>query len=111
RVSPLTNDTKFWKALAISLVLAGSLIRIRQVGARQSFWNDEAFIVLNVLHHTDAQLIGHLDYDQAAPPAFLWIERLMAVHFGANEYALRAQALFCGITLLAIFAALAWRVL
>ena len=107
----MTSDTKFWKALALALVLAGSLIRIRQVAARQSFWNDEAFIVLNVLHHSDRQLIGHLDYDQAAPPVFLWIERLMAVHFGANEYALRAQALFCGIALLAIFSALAWRVL
>ncbi len=100
-----------WILIGVLIVLAGGVCRVRQFAARQSFWNDEAFIVLNVINRPARQLLGRLEYDQAAPPVFLWIERMMAVRFGASEYALRAQALICGIVGLSLFAVIAFRVL
>src|SRR5256885_1724755 len=97
------SNRRRWLLVAMLIVLAGTVCRVRQFAARQSFWNDEAFIVLNVMNRSAGQLLGRLEYDQAAPPVFLWIERAMAVEFGANEYALRAQALVCGIIGLALF--------
>jgi len=93
----------------ILLALLGVVCRVRLYLARTSFWNDEAFIVLNVEDHPASAMMGPLDYNQAAPPAFMWVERAAFVWLGNGEYALRLIPLVCGVTALAVFARLAWR--
>lgn len=96
-------------ALLLATVLAGIFCRLRLYGARASFWADEAFVVLNIIDHSFLRLLHHLDHGQAAPPMFLWIERLMLLKFGASEYALRLLPLVCGMSSLILFAVLAAR--
>ncbi|HZL34412.1 MAG TPA: hypothetical protein VFC78_03820 [Tepidisphaeraceae bacterium] len=93
----------------IAVVLAGAMCRIAQYAARTSFWGDESFIILNITDHTCRELLGPLDHGQAAPPAFLWIERAAALSLGVNEYSLRLYPLLCGLIALPLFARLSWR--
>src|ERR1700736_2625255 len=79
------------------VVLAGTGCRVAQFLANPSYWHDEALVVLNVMHKTAPQLLGRLDYAQAAPPLFLIAERGMLLAFGPNEYALRSISLACGV--------------
>lgn len=102
---------RLWLALLIVAVLLGAVCRMRQYLARTSYWNDEAFIVLNVVDHPHSWMLGPLDYNQAAPPAFLWIEQEAARLLGTSEYALRLFPLLSGLTALGMFAVLAWRVM
>lgn len=93
--------------MVLAVVLGGAC-RLRQYLARTSFWNDEAFIVLNLTDHPASRMLGPLDYNQAAPPVFLWIERAAFVMLGPGEYSLRLFPLLAGLGALALFARLAW---
>jgi hypothetical protein len=103
--------TWFW--LVIVAILIGVVARVGQYASRRSFWHDEAFLILNLRAKTVAQLSGPLDAQptqpQAAPPAFLWIEKGVLSVAGTSEYALRALSLALGILSLPIFARVAWR--
>jgi hypothetical protein len=92
------------------LVLGGAL-RVRQYMLRESYWNDEAFVVLNVMDHPARRLLGPLDYKQAAPPVFLWIERSAGLTLGWGELSLRLFPLLAGLASLGWFAVLARRAL
>lgn len=102
---------RLWAALLIVAVLLGAVCRMRQYLARTSYWNDEAFIVLNIVDHPHSWMLGPLDYNQAAPPAFLWIEQAAARLLGTSEYSLRLFPLLSGLAALGMFAVLAWRVM
>jgi hypothetical protein len=52
-------------------------------------WHDEAALVLNVLHNSFAELLGPLLFAEAAPPLFLWIEKVVSLLLGDGTYALR----------------------
>ena len=106
-----STERRISLALIVALVLLGVACRLRQYLARTSYWNDEAFIVLNIVDHPASHMLGPLDYNQAAPPAFMWIERAAAVTWGFGEYSLRLFPLVAGLTALGLFAPLAWRVL
>jgi 4-amino-4-deoxy-L-arabinose transferase-like glycosyltransferase len=102
---------RLWARMLVLFVLLGIGCRLRQYLVRTSFWNDEAFIVLNIVDHPASWMLGPLDYNQAAPPVFLWIERAAFLALGSNEYALRLFPLIAGLTSLVLFALLAWRVI
>ena len=77
-----------WPLVAGTIVLAGAALRVAQYASRQSYWNDEASLVLNIFNHTARELLGPLDHDQASPPLFLLALRGMYVTFGRGEYAM-----------------------
>ncbi len=52
-------------------------------------WHDEAAMLVNVLEKGFAQLLGPLEYAEAAPPLFSWAERAMARFVGTGPFALR----------------------
>lgn len=79
----------FW-ALWSSSVLAGVLLRYVNFHAARSLWLDEAMLALNVAARSFPELLRPLDYNQIAPPLFLWIERLAVLAGGTSEKALRA---------------------
>ena len=80
------------RGLLLLVVCAGVIFRSVQYAWRTSLWHDEALVTLNVMHRTYAQLLRPLDYTQAAPPLFLWIERWIYLHWGFGEDQLRLVA-------------------
>lgn len=93
----------------IFIAAFGSLCRIAQYLSRRAFWHDEAFLVLNILRHTPEQLLGKLDYSQAAPPLFLLLEKAAASLLGDSEFAFRLLPVLAGLTALWLFTWLAWK--
>ena len=107
--SPRTRRVCGW--LIVGLVLLGLGARVEQYLARPSYWNDEAAVVINLMTRDYAGLTQPLAYAQAAPPAFLWTERWVLVHWGRSEFALRLLPLLIGLASLPLFAVVAWRAL
>lgn len=98
-------------ALLLAAVLLGLVCRVAQYLANQSYWADEAALVLNIREKPVPELLGRLDYAQAAPPLFLLIERGLFVTLGGGEMALRVLPFAAGMVALVIFALTARRVL
>lgn len=80
-------------------MLLGAALRIRVYLANRSLWADEAALALDVRSKSFLQLMGPLDWAQAAPFGFLWISKAMT-HIADTEYALRAFPLLCGLVTL-----------
>jgi uncharacterized membrane protein len=71
------------------VLIAGTLIRLRQYLTFRSYWLDESFLVINLRDKSFGQLLGALDNNQVAPIGFLYIEKSMLELFGPLEWALR----------------------
>ena len=97
------------------MVFIGMGLRLGQYLSDQSYWHDEAFLVLNIFQKDAGQLMGPLDARPAAPqsaaPLFLLAQRGVYVALGGSEYAMRAVPMLAGALGLGLFALLAWRVL
>jgi len=93
------------------LILLGTIVRLGALAQQRSLWIDEARLALNIASRSFVQLLRPLDYDQAAPPGFLWLERLAINVFGVNESSLRLVPLLAGVATLAVVLSLARRVL
>lgn len=100
-----------WRNALIAVVVAGCVFRLAQYLADRSYWPDEALLTLNIMNRPARELAGLLDYKQAAPPLFLWVERGLFVAFGGSEYVMRAVPLAASIATLILFALLARRLL
>jgi len=100
-----------YRTVVLAIVAVGVICRLVQFLHNPSLWHDEALVTLNVMHRSYGQLARPLDYEQAAPPAFLWAERALLRTFGFSEYTLRAVSLVCGIGTLVLAARLGWRLL
>lgn len=88
---------KFFHYLSLLAILFGIALRCVQYLSNRSLWGDEASLALNIVDRSYLELLQPLDYNQAAPPGFLWIEKLAVQLFGNNEYALRLFPLIAGI--------------
>ena len=75
--------------ISILFCLFGVLIRLIQYLNNRSLWGDEAALALNIVNRSYGELLAPLDYNQAAPTGFLWLEKLSSQLFGDSEYALR----------------------
>jgi hypothetical protein len=67
----------------------GTGIRLHEFLNDRTLWLDEARLALNVVNRSYLQLLQPLDYDQGAPIAFLFFERLIIQLLGNNEHNLR----------------------
>lgn len=85
-----------WAAPA--LMLAGSALRIAFWLRRNSFWDDEIFVLLNIVRRGFSDLLRAPELQQTAPPGFLWAERLSFVLFGPGERSMHAFPLIMGLT-------------
>jgi hypothetical protein len=92
--------TKSIRTCAILLILAGAILRLRAYFAADSLSHDEVCVVLNLMHRSFAALRKPLDYEQAAPLGFLWIQKLIGTFLGYGELSMRLFPLLAGITLL-----------
>ena len=95
KIQPKTS--KIIHQLAFLAIAYGIIIRLAQYISNRSLWGDEAYIALNIVNRSYLELLQPLDYDQAAPPGFLWVEKVAVQLFGNNEYSLRLFPLIAGI--------------
>ena len=101
--------SKRFTYLSLILLIFGVLVRLRLYLSNRSLWYDEASLAINIVDRSYAELLNPLDYNQAAPPLFLWLEKLAVQLLGNNEYALRLFPLVSSIIALGLFYKLAIR--
>lgn len=76
----------------VIVVAIGILARCRQYFGAPSYWHDEAYLLLNVVEKSFAELLGPLRLNQASPPLFLWLLRVLYNAAGSSEWAMRLPA-------------------
>ncbi|MEO0095705.1 MAG: glycosyltransferase family 39 protein, partial [candidate division WOR-3 bacterium] len=94
---------KYKKFIPCILITIGSIFRLAQYIFNRSLTEGEAPLAMNIIERSYQTLIKPLDYVQAAPIGFLYIEKLCVNIFGNNEYALRIFPLIAGILALFLF--------
>jgi hypothetical protein len=94
-----------WKILQISInsnflwwaaILLGIFLRLRLYLLNRSLWADEASLAMNLVTRGFGELTQLLDYHQAAPIGFLFIEKLSILIFGNHDYIMRLFPLIAG---------------
>ena len=99
------------RSLAVSTMLA-----VVAIGIGLRFWDyfgncslnhDDICLALNLIGRSAGGLTHTLDFDQAAPLGFLWIERAMVCLFGPGEMALRLLPFVFGCASVILLARLA----
>ncbi len=95
--------SSYLRYIAIAALAFGIVLRIAHYVSNRSLWADEAYLALNLVDRSYLELLKPLDYDQAAPPLFLWIEKSALQLFGNHEYSLRFFPLIAGIIALLAF--------
>lgn len=92
-------------------VVLGVGLRLIPWARNPPLWQDEAALVLNVLHLDFPGFFGPLIHHQAAPPLFLCMERVAFLALGDSEAVMRLPVLLLGCLSLVMFALLARQVL
>lgn len=83
--------------VAVPLLVAIALaLRLNYYLLNPSLSNDEASLALNLMHRSYAGLFERLDFDQAAPPGFLLLQKLVISLLGPSSYSLRLVPLVTG---------------
>jgi hypothetical protein len=85
--------------IAVIAIIAGLALRVVEFMRDRPLWLDEAMLALNIAARPLSQLARPLDYDQSAPLAYLWFERLAVVVGGVSERSLRVLPLIAGLAL------------
>lgn len=97
-----------WFALAGLFLAVGLAWRIGRYLLDFPIWGDEAMVALNLPGRGFADLLGHLDHCQVAPPLWLWCEKIAFDLLGSSTLSLRLAPLFAGCAGLLAHAWLAW---
>jgi hypothetical protein len=92
-------------------VVVGIVLRLIPWARNPPLWQDEAALVLNVIHFDFVGFFGPLLHHQAAPPLFLALEKLALLTLGASEAAMRLPIVLAGCVSLVLFSSLARRTL
>ena len=98
-----SNWSKICHYFTLCLVLLGLIVRLVQYLSNRSLWGDEVNLALNIIDRSYLELTQALDYNQAAPLGFLWLEKLATQVFGNSEYALRLLPFTASIVSLGVF--------
>ncbi len=88
-------------------VIVGLGLRVYHYLRCPSLWHDEAALVVNVLDKSFGELLGPLQFSEAAPPLFLWIEKVASQALGDGLLALRLAPCLASCAALVLFARLA----
>ena len=89
----------------------GAALRAVEYFSNPALYVDEGAIALNIINRTFGGFFQTLDFNQAAPPGFLVLEKLAVLALGDSEYALRLIPFLFSIAALLLFRAAARRVL
>ena len=91
------------KRVAWCIIVFGVTLRMAQYLFNASLYVDEGSLALNIINRSFAGLLQPLDFEQAAPIGFLFMERLAFLAFGDSEYALRLFPFLCSLASLYLF--------
>ena len=83
----------------VAVTVIGAAARLIPYLLRPSLSFDEAMLSVNIASRSFGGLLRPLDYDQTAPPLYLWFTKVMTLVAGVNELALRALPLVAGLFL------------
>lgn len=83
--------------LVVLLVLLNLAWRSVRYGLAFPIWGDEGFVTRSLFSADFADLLGPIEYDQIAPPGFLWVELAIVRLLGTSEYAFRLAPYLCGL--------------
>jgi hypothetical protein len=111
--NPGIGDDRWSEATLASYTWAfvglGVTIRVVRLLLNHPLWGDECFIAANLIERGYLGLLLPLDYQQVAPPLFLWTELSISRVFGISEWSLRLFPTLCAIASLFLFRHLAGR--
>ena len=88
------NFQKFFTYFLLGFAV---FLRILSYIRNRSLFYDEINLARNYAEKDYAQLLGHLDYNQHAPPFFNWVIKFFTDTFGMSEYALRFFPFVAGV--------------
>lgn len=91
------------KKTPLIIIFLGIILRIAQFIFNRSLTEGEAALALNIIHRSYSQLLKPLDYVQAAPVGFLFLQKFASNLLGTNEYALRLFPLIAGVGAIYLF--------
>jgi hypothetical protein len=75
---PADTPLRAATVVAWTAIIAGALGRMWLLANRGSLWLDEASLALNVMMRSFGELMRPLDWGQAAPVGFLWIQHAVS---------------------------------
>lgn len=81
----------------------GIILRLWQYSFERSLSGDEASLAYNIVNRSFFGFTQPLDFRQAAPIGFLFIEKLISVMLGKQDYILRLVPLFSSILAVYLF--------
>jgi hypothetical protein len=84
-----------WLA-SIAAVGIGITLRLLEFFRNRSLSLDEAWLALNIMDRSFDRLFGQLDFNQAAPQAFLVVQKTIVEALGGSEYSLRLFPFLAG---------------
>ena len=97
------------------LVLAGVVLRVAMWGRAESYWADEAYLLLNLMGKGWWEVaFGPLDLvsaPQAAPPVFCWLVKGAEQLWGRGEWAVRGVPMVMSVLAVAVYPLVARRVM
>jgi hypothetical protein len=105
------RDARLVVHVTTSVVLAAISLRILLYLRNPSVWHDEAALLVNITGKSFSTLLGPLDFAEAAPPLFMWLERAIALGIGPGTLAVRFPALVAGCAALLVLVPVARRTL
>lgn len=85
------------------IIALGAALRIVVFLQNRNFIIDEANVMRNIVERSFAGMLRPLNYEQFAPPVFLWVSKVSVSIFGAYDWAGRIYPLLCGIAGLLLF--------
>ncbi|MCX7995120.1 MAG: glycosyltransferase family 39 protein [candidate division WOR-3 bacterium] len=94
---------RIFKIPVFLLIVAGIIARLSQYLFNRSLTEGEAPLALNIISRSYPELLKPLDYNQAAPIGFLFIEKFFVNIFGNNEFALRFFPFATGLLSIFLF--------
>lgn len=86
---PIKNEARFAKNLALLIIAIGIALRLFVYFQNRDLMVDELNVVRNVYERGFLALLQPLDYQQYAPPLFLWFLKLAGTTLGYGEPAMR----------------------
>jgi hypothetical protein len=92
-----------------AFIALGLLARVVRYGLRFPLWEDECFLCANLIDRGYRELLQPLDYNQAAPFLFLWLQKLVVETVGFHEWGLRLVSFAASVASLFLFRHLAAR--
>lgn len=91
------------RILVFAMLLAGVALRLYIYLQNRDLIIDEANVARNIYERGFVALLQPLDYQQYAPPVFLWMTKFFSLVLGMGELALKIYPLLCGLGALWLF--------